>query len=110
MCILGWAGVLGMLHLHEEEFQVLAGYVLIGREEVKPIIWPPGYMTISRVAKVGVIRLTCFGKCRPRARTKEPYSCWFQDEIFRVWTHFNLSLVPDGLSQFLGLHPRSLRG
>ena len=25
---------LGMLHLHEEEFQVLAEHVLIGREEV----------------------------------------------------------------------------
>lgn len=28
------AEVLVMLHLHEEELQVLAGYVLIGAEEV----------------------------------------------------------------------------
>ncbi|EDL82951.1 rCG23685 [Rattus norvegicus] len=28
-----------MLHLHEEEFQVLAEHVLVGREEVKPVIW-----------------------------------------------------------------------
>lgn len=30
--------VLGMPHLHEEEFQELAGHVFIGREEVKPVI------------------------------------------------------------------------
>ena len=37
-----------MFHLHEEEFQVLAGCVLIGREEVKPVTWPLGYVTTSR--------------------------------------------------------------
>lgn len=42
-----------MLHLHEEEFQILAGHVLIGREVVKFIIWLPGYMTSSRVVEVG---------------------------------------------------------
>ena len=31
---LAGAEVLGMLHLHEEEFQVLAGHVLIGREDI----------------------------------------------------------------------------
>ena len=49
------AEVLGMLHLHEKEFQVLPGHVFIGKEEVKPGMWPPGYMTISRVAEVGII-------------------------------------------------------
>lgn len=38
------AEVLGMPHLPEEEFQVLAGHILIGREEVKPVIWPLGYL------------------------------------------------------------------
>lgn len=47
--------LLGMLHLHEEEFQAFAGCVLIGREEVKPIIWPPGYVTTSSRAEVGVV-------------------------------------------------------
>ena len=28
------AEVLGMFHLHEEEFWVLAGYMLIGREDI----------------------------------------------------------------------------
>jgi hypothetical protein len=45
--------VLGRVLLHEEYFQVLAGHVLIGREEAKPVIWPPGYVTSSRVAEVG---------------------------------------------------------
>lgn len=45
-----------MLHLHEEEFQVLAGPVLKRREEVK-LIWPPGYVTTSRETGVGVYRL-----------------------------------------------------
>ena len=31
---LAGAEVLGMLHLHEEEFQMLAGYVLTGREDI----------------------------------------------------------------------------
>ena len=48
--------VLEMPPLHEEEFQVLAGHVLTGKEEVKPVIWPPGYVTISRVAEVGVCK------------------------------------------------------
>lgn len=39
-----------MLHLQEEEFQVIAGHVLIGREEV---IWSPGYMTMPKVSEVG---------------------------------------------------------
>lgn len=34
--------MLGMFHLHEEEFQGLAGHFLIGREEVKPVIFVPG--------------------------------------------------------------------
>jgi hypothetical protein len=42
-----------MLHLHKEEFQVLA----VGRREVKLVIWPSGYVTISRVMKVGVPRI-----------------------------------------------------
>ena len=38
-----------MLHLHEEEFHVLAGHVQqsIGRKGIKPGLWPPGYMTGS---------------------------------------------------------------
>jgi len=32
--LLAGVKVLGMLHLHEEEFQVLPGHILIGREEV----------------------------------------------------------------------------
>jgi hypothetical protein len=33
---------------------VLAGQVLLGREEVKPVIWPPGYIATLMVAEVGV--------------------------------------------------------
>lgn len=36
---------------------MLAVYDLIGREEAKPAIWPPGYVTSSRVAEVGSYRL-----------------------------------------------------
>lgn len=43
-----------MLNLHEEESLVLAGHVLIGREEVKPIIWTPGFVTTSKVVEVVV--------------------------------------------------------
>ena len=47
--------MLGVFNLHEEEFQVLAGHVLIVREEVKPIIWSLSYVTASRVMEVGVV-------------------------------------------------------
>ena len=40
--------MLGMLHLHEEGSHVLSRHILLGREEVKPVIWPSGYMTPSR--------------------------------------------------------------
>ena len=60
------AEVLGMIHLHEEDFQVLLGYILIRREEVKPVIWPSGYVT-----EVGVMKANCTRTCRPRARRKQ---------------------------------------
>ena len=44
---------LGMLHLHEEEYQVLAAHVMIRRENVYLESWPLGYVTSSRVAEVG---------------------------------------------------------
>lgn len=50
--LLAWAEVLEKLHLHEEEFQILAGHVLIGTEVVKPVIWLPGHVTTSRVVEV----------------------------------------------------------
>jgi hypothetical protein len=42
---------------YKEEFQVLAGHVFLRREEVKPVIWPPSYLTTSSVVVVGVTRL-----------------------------------------------------
>jgi hypothetical protein len=47
---------------------MLAGHGLIGREEVKPVIWPLGFLTTSRVAEVGVAEAMCTRACRPRAR------------------------------------------
>lgn len=37
--LLAGAGVPGMIHFHEEEFQEHAGQVLMG-EEVESVIWP----------------------------------------------------------------------
>lgn len=58
-----------MLLLQEEEFQMLAGHILIGKE-VNLVIWPPGSMTISKVAEVRVIQTMCTRTHRPRARRK----------------------------------------
>lgn len=55
--LLTGTNVLRMLHLHEEEFQVHAGHAFIRRDEVLPEIWPPGYMTILRVADVVIARI-----------------------------------------------------
>jgi hypothetical protein len=38
-----------MLCLSEEEFQMLAERVLIGGEDVKPVIWPRDFVTTSKV-------------------------------------------------------------
>jgi hypothetical protein len=63
--------LLGVLHLHKGELQVLVGHVLTGREEVKAVIWPPGYVTTSGVAEVGVEQATCIGGLD----TSQPHSC-----------------------------------
>ena len=89
--------VLEMPPLHEEEFQVLAGHVLTGKEEVKPVIWPPGYVTISRVAEVGVLRSVSAGTCLPRARRKTVPSLGMR--FLGVWTSLNLTLDLDWLPQ-----------
>ena len=59
------------LHLHKGELQVLVGHVLTGREEVKAVIWPPGYVTTSGVAEAGVEQATCIGGLD----TSQPHSC-----------------------------------
>lgn len=63
MYIVGW-GILGILHLHEGAFQMLAykerGFVTL----------PSGDITASRVAEVGVVKLTCTRTYRPRAGRK----------------------------------------
>lgn len=92
------AEVLGMFHLPEKEFQVLAGRVLKGREEAKPALWPPGYLATSRVAEVGVVESLCTRTCRLTGRREQtvlPLVGSGQD--FRVCTHHNLTLAPDRL-------------
>jgi hypothetical protein len=71
-----------MLHLHEKKFQVLAGHVLIGREEDNPVIQAPSYMTTTTVVEVGVARISA-GNAGPEQRGRDLYSCWSQDEILR---------------------------
>ena len=54
-----------------EEFQVLTiTPVLIGREAVKAVIWPLGYITPSRMAEVGIITLMCTGHAGQEQRAK----------------------------------------
>jgi hypothetical protein len=69
--LLASSEVLQMLHLHEEEFQVLARHALIENEEVKSVICPPGFMTTSRVAELKVVQTKCTGSCSPKARREE---------------------------------------
>ena len=47
------AEVLGMLHLHKEEFQLLARSMHIVTEEDKTKIWLPDNMTTARLIEVG---------------------------------------------------------
>jgi hypothetical protein len=48
---------------------MVAGHILIGREEVKAVIWPPGYVTTSMVHG-GACKDMCTGSCRPRTGTE----------------------------------------
>lgn len=50
---------------HEGERQVLAGRVFTGREEIKAVIWPPGYLWGGRG---GVVQATCIGVCTEQGR------------------------------------------
>lgn len=56
--VLAGAEVLVKLHLHKEKFQVLAWHVLMGRKEVKPIIWPFCY-DYFKASGGGVIQSPC---------------------------------------------------
>lgn len=86
MYIIGLCWVLGMLSFHGEEFQVLAGKVVVGREEIKPVIWLSGYVTTLMVVKVGIIGLPAPGvqvlsvlTCSPpapRSVTTAPTVSW----------------------------------
>lgn len=61
------AKVLGMLPLNGEEFQVLAGHILIRkirREEAYPVIPLPGYF---RGDRGGSQKALCTGTCSPTA-------------------------------------------
>ena len=95
------AQVLGRVLLHEEYFQVLAGHVLIGREEVKPVIWPPGYVTPSRMVQMGVVRFMCPGTYRHRAKRRQTVLLLLVSgqDIYVFWIHLDLSLAPDWLPQ-----------
>lgn len=54
-----------MLHLHDEEFQELAGLVK-GREEVKPLIWLHDFLQGCRGGGGAVIQAKCSAAQRPR--------------------------------------------
>lgn len=84
MYIIGWCPDARMFHLHEEELQVLAGHVFIGRKEVLTCNLATRLRVYLRVAEVVVIRLMWAGTCRPRARKKTALLLTHsQDEIFQ---------------------------
>lgn len=58
--LLACAKVLGMIHLHEDKFQVLGRHILIGNEEANPVIWSLVYGTTSRMAELGVMQAVCW--------------------------------------------------
>lgn len=68
---------LGMLHLREEEFHVLSGHVIIGREEVKPVVWPPGYMNGYLKGSSGEGHRSMYpGHAGSEEGRSHPYSYW----------------------------------
>lgn len=86
--LLAGVEMLGMLHLHEKEFQGLEGHVLTGKEEVKSLRWPIGYLTTSKWGS------QVYGHAAPKQGGTDPYSCQYQEEFSRVWTCLDLTLTP----------------
>ena len=82
--LLTGAAVLGTLHLHEEEFQVLDEHVLVGREHITPVIRLSGCMATSVVDE---------GVAGPEEERSNPYSCLSQDEIFSKFGYILTSLL-----------------
>ena len=85
--------VKGMCQLHEEEFQVLPGHVLIRRNEVQPDTRLRDYL------KMGVALIHTLGHTESKEEERSPTSSLLliyflsQDKIFRVWTHLNLNVA-----------------
>lgn len=63
--------VLGMIHLHEEECQVLTGYVLIRREKNLTCNLAIKLCDHLKGGRGGGCKATCAGTCRPRAGRKQ---------------------------------------
>lgn len=105
MYTIGWGRVLGMLHLHKGEFQVLAGHVLTGREEVKPAIWTPNYMTTLTVVGLGVAKLYTLEHAGTRTgRDQSLVLLVSRREFFRVWTCLDITFAPDLFFRLCGPH------
>lgn len=75
-----------MLHSHDEEIQVLAGHVLLGREEVKPVLWPSG---LPQRRGGGDLQGCWTVACRPRIRRGRslflPVSRWDFQGLYTSW-------------------------
>lgn len=74
---------------------MLSGLVLLGREEVKPVIWAPGYVTTSVVVEVRVAKIHVQEHAGPEQGGGTAHSYQSKEEIFGVWTCLNLALTPD---------------
>jgi hypothetical protein len=60
--------MLGVFNLHTEEFQVF-----IGRQKVKPVIWPLRCVTVSIGVEMDVLRLYAQWHAGPEQGGNNPY-------------------------------------
>lgn len=67
---------------------MVAGHILIGREEGKPEMWPTGYVTTSVVVEVGVARICALDHAGPEQGQGDLYFCQSQDYIFLCLNRF----------------------
>lgn len=73
------------------------GHVFIKREEVKPLIWRPGYLTSSMVVVVGGHKATCVRTYRSeKGGTKSTPASLRMRFSFRIWTCLELILLQAG--------------
>jgi hypothetical protein len=83
--------------VHRNSFGFSDGHLFIWRQEVKPVIWQPGYISTSTVMEVGVARLHSPEHAGPEQGGRVPLSADLKmgfSGFGQVWISVLLKPIP----------------